>query len=96
MERRRTAEELRAIIGDPQKIHDDLREFSKSAALFTTSQYHQLVEKYPDKWIAVTSGKVEAHGDSYEAVLEMICDKGLPRDSTIIEFIETAPITMIL
>ena len=90
------AEELREIIGDPQKIHDDLREFRKTEKLFTTSKYNRLVEKYPDKWIAVTAGRVEAHGDSYEAVLQMICEKGLPRDSTIIEFIETDPITMIL
>ena len=90
------AEEIRKIIGDPQKIHDDLRDFRKSAKLFSSSQYTRLVEKYPDKWIAVTAGKVEAHGDSYEAVLQMICEKGLPRESTIIQFIEKDPITMIL
>ena len=30
------AKELRKIIGDPQKIHDDLREFRKTEKLFTT------------------------------------------------------------
>ena len=90
------AEELRKIIGDPQKIHDDVREIRKTEKPFTTSKYNRLVEKYPDKWIAVTAGRVEAHGDSYEAVLEMICEKGLPRESTIIQFIEKDPITMIL
>ena len=91
------AEEIRKIIGDPQKIHDDLRDFRKTEKLFTTSKYNRLVEKYPDKWIAVTAGtRVEAHRDSYEAVLQMICEKGLPRESTIIQFIEKDPITMIL
>ena len=90
------AEEPRKIISDPQKIHDDLRNFRKTEKLFTTSKYNRLVEKYPDKWIAVTAGRVEAHGDSYEAVLQMICEKGLPRESTIIQFIEKDPITMIL
>ena len=90
------AEDIREIIGDPQKIHDDLRDFRKTEMLFTTSKYNQLVQKYPDKWIAVTAGRVEAHGDSYEPVLEMICEKGLPRESTIIQFIEKDPITMIL
>ena len=90
------AEEIRKIIGDPQKIHDDLRDFRKTEKLFTTSKYNRLVEKYPDKWIAVTAGRVEAHGDSYEAVLQMICEKGLPHESTIIQFIEKDPITMIL
>ncbi len=30
------AEEIRKIIGDPQKIHDYLREFRKPEKLFTT------------------------------------------------------------
>ena len=63
------AEEIRKIISDPQKMHDDLRDFRKTEKLFATSKYNRLVEKYPDKWIAVTAGRVEAHGDSYEAVL---------------------------
>ena len=96
MERRLTEDEFRKLIGDPQKFHDDMREFSKSTDLFCTSQYHKLLEKYPDKWIAVTAGKVEAHGDSYEEVLQTVCEKGLPRGSTIIRFIATDPITMIL
>ena len=96
MEKRLTEDEFRKLIGDPQKIHDDMREFSKSTDLFRTSEYHKLLEKYPDKWIAVTAGKVEAHGDSYEEVLQMVCDKGLPRGSTVIELIETDPINMIL
>ena len=76
MRKRLTPEEMREIIGDPQKIHDDFREFDKSAALFSTSRYHRLLEKYPDQWIAVTAGKVEAHGDSYEAVLQDGSRKG--------------------
>ena len=96
MKRLTHAEDLREIIGDPQEIHDDFREFDKSAALFSTSRYHRLLEKYPDKWIAVTAGKVEAHGDSYEAVLQTVRERGLPINWTIIEFIETDPITMIL
>ena len=96
MERRRTPDELRKLIGDPQKIHDDLQEFSKSAELFSTSKYHLLVEKYPDKWIAVYGGEVKAHADSFEAVLEMVREMDLPRDLTMIELIETDPITMIL
>ena len=96
MERRWTEDEFRKLIGDPQKFHDDMREFSKSTDLFCTSQYDALLEKYPDKWIAVTAGKVEVHGDSYEEVLQMVCEKGLPRDSMVIRLIETDPITMIL
>ena len=96
MRKRLTPEEMREIIGDPQKIHDSLEEFRKSTELFCTPQYHKLLEKYPDQWIAVTGGKVEAHGDSYEAVLQTVREKGLPRDSMIIEFIATDPITMIL
>ena len=96
MERRLTEDEFRKLIGDPQKIHDDMREFRKSEDLFCTSQYYKLLEEYPDKWIAVTAGKVEAHGDSYEEVLQMVCEKGLRRDLTIIELIETDPINMIL
>ena len=72
------------------------KSFRKSTELFCTPQYHKLLEKYPDQWIAVTGGKVEAHGDSYEAVLQTVREKGLPRDSMIIEFIATDPITMIL
>lgn len=96
MERRWTEDELRELIGDPKKFHHDMEEFAKSTELFSTSKYHLLVEKYPDKWIAVTAGKVEAHGDTFEEVLQMVREKGLPRNSTMIELIETNPINMIL
>lgn len=96
MGRHWTEDELRELIGDPKKFHDDMEEFSKTEDLFCTSQYDELLEKYPDKWIAVIAGKVEAHGDSYEEVLQMVCEKGLPRNSMVIKLIETDPITMIL
>ena len=96
MGRHWTEDELRELIGDPKKIHEDMEEFRKTEDLFCTSQYYKLLEDYPDKWIAVTAGKVEAHGDTYEEVLQMVREKGLPRDSTMIELIETNPINMIL
>ena len=94
--KRFTPEEMREIIGDPQKFHASSEEFRKTEDLFCTPQYYKLLEKYPDQWVAATGGKVEAHGDSYEAVLEMVREKGLPRDAMIIQFIATDPIPMIL
>ena len=89
-------EDIQRLIGDPRKAHDDLTAFRKAAIRLSSSQHPRMIQKYPNKWVAVTKGKVRAHGDSYDAVMQQVREKGLPRQSTIIRFIEKEPRTMIL
>ncbi len=83
------------LIGDPQKVAEDLQAFAKTAQLLS-SRYPRMVERYPDQWIALHSGKVRAHGDSLDAVLRELDAMGLSRDQAIIRFIDKEPRTMIL
>ena len=87
--------DARELIGDPRKVDDDLYAFRKTA-MRLSSRHSRMVERYPNQWIALHSGRVRAHGDSLDAVLQEIDDKGLSRDRTIVRFIDKEPRTMIL
>ena len=86
---------IHELIEDPRKVDDGLRSFRQTAMLLS-SRYPRLIERYPDQWIALHSGSVRAHGDSLDAVLQEIDEKGLNRDQTIVRFIQKDSQTLIL
>lgn len=83
------------IIGDPQKIDEELRDFRKTAR-YLSSRRSRITERYPEQWVALHSGKVQAHGPTLTGVLEEIDAKGLSRGQTIVTFIHKEPRTLIL
>ena len=89
------ATNIRDFIGDPKKVDEDLQSFRRTAKRLS-SRHPRLIERYSKQWIALHSGKVQAHGRSFKAVLDQIDSKGLPRGQTIIRFIHKEPRTMIL
>ena len=88
-------DDIARLIGDVRKVGYDLQEFRRNA-MRLSSRHPRMVERYPNKWIALHSGGVRAYGDSLDAVLQEIDDKGLSRDQTIVRFIDKEPRTMIL
>ena len=87
--------DINELIGDRKAVDRELREFRKTAMRLSSRQ-ERMIERYPGKWVALHSGRVRAHGESFDAVLERIDDLGLSRDQTIVRYIDEEPRTMIL
>ena len=59
------------------------------------SQKEELIRKHPGKWAALHGTGVSV-ADSLVAVLEEIDKQGIPRSEAAIEFLDPAPLDMIL
>lgn len=87
--------DVEKIIGDPGKIAEQMEAFRESVALLS-AENPRMVEEYPDEWIGIHSGKVRAHGPTFESVLQALDAGGYSRAQAIIRYIESEPRTMIL
>ena len=91
----RHIKDVRGLIGDPKKLDADLQGFKRQARLFS-SHRTRLIEKYPKQWIAVHEGQVKVTGRNLQVVLRELDRKGLPRENTIIRYIDKNLRTLIL
>ena len=82
-------------MGGSGALIDDLAQFRKLRARLTNERAY-LVEKYPDKWIAMGKGGVVATAATRGEVLEAIDRMGIVRSDTVVEFIDTDPPVLIL
>ena len=87
--------DVERIIGDLGKIAEQMEAFQESVALLS-SENPSMIEKYPDEWIGIHSGKVRAHGPTFQSVLQALDEGGYSRAQAIIKYIEAEPRTMIL
>ena len=55
-----------------------------------------LIEKYPDRWVAMGRGGVLAVGDSMNEVLEEVERLGIDSGEIAVEFLDTTPPLLIL
>jgi hypothetical protein len=83
------------IIGNPNDVDRELRDFRKSAMVLSSKQHH-LIQEYPEEWVAIYEGKVKAHGKSHELVLKKVDGQGIPRRQILVRFISKKPRAMIL
>lgn len=82
-------------LGDPADVVRELKAFRRSARSLD-KQLPDLVNRYPEQWVAVLDGKVRAHGQTFDEVMTKIDQEGLPREHTIVRFIDNGDLTMIL
>ena len=82
-------------IGDPQRVWKDLQAYTESVQVLSRAD-KQLLNDYPQQWVAVHDGKVAAHGNLLEEVIRKLEATGVPRDSVIIRHMEREPRTLIL
>ncbi len=87
--------EIEALIGDPAQIDRELSQFRETSKMLS-SKNPRMNEEYPDQWVALFDGKVQASGMSMERVLHEIDKKEIPRGRVIVRFIEKNPRTMVL
>ncbi len=86
---------VRGLMGDPAKAEEAMIAFSKTAQ-YVYSNWSQLVDSYNDKWIAVYDEKVQASAETLEGVIEAIDAINVPRSETIVRFVTTRPMNLIL
>jgi CRISPR/Cas system-associated endonuclease/helicase Cas3 len=89
-----SAQKILNEIGDPKAIARELRAFRKSAQILSSNK-PRLIDVYPDKWIAVYKGKVQAAADSLEAILARAKKLKLPKENYFIRYIARKRKTMI-
>ncbi len=81
--------------GGVQKILDEMREYDE-VWMRMQAEHAALMEKYPDKWVAMGKEGLVSVGDSMEEVLEDVESRGIQEEGLVIEFLETDPPIYIL
>ena len=76
-------------------LDDDLAEFERPRVR-TAEEYDLLLEKHPDRWVAMGEDGLLAVGDSEEDVYEAIVKQGLHRPVVVVEYLDTVPPVLIL
>ena len=74
---------------------DEMDEYHQIVARMR-KEHLSLVERHPDKWVAMGQEGVLAVGDSMDEVLREIEGRGLHGVDVVIEFLDTAPPLLIL
>jgi hypothetical protein len=82
-------------LGDPADVDRELQRFRKAARVLS-SQRARLIDRYPKQWVAVYDGRVRARGRTLQAVMKQVDKEGLPREHTVVRFIDKNHRTMIL
>ena len=82
-------------LGDPADVVRELKAFRR-AVRDLDNQHPHLVDCYPEQWVAVLDGKVRAHGPTFSEVMKKIDQEGLPKERTIVRFIDKVERAIIL
>jgi len=82
-------------LGSPKDVDRELQSFRRAARVLS-SNHPRLIDLYPKQWVAVHRGKVRASGKTFRSVMTRVDEKGLPRDSIIVRYIDRNHRTMIL
>lgn len=82
-------------LGNPADIDRELQSFRRGVKVLS-SKHPRMINRYPKQWVAVYKGKVEAHGRTFQSVLQQIDQTGLPREHVIVRYIDKNQRTMIL
>ena len=86
---------VREQIGNPREVARQLRSFQRAARVLSSRQHH-LISRYPNQWVAVHKGGVQATGRTLRSLLAKMDRVGLPRHETIVRFIDRNQRTLIL
>ena len=82
-------------LGGAKALMDEMDEYHQIVARMR-KEHPSLVERHPDKWVAMGKGGVLAVGDSMDEVLREVEGRGLHGADVVIEFLDTDPPLLIL
>lgn len=90
-----TEKQVIDLLGAPVEIDKEIQDLHKSARILS-SQRQRLIEKYPQKWVALYQGAIGASAPTYSQLLSRIDRENISRSSVIVRFISKNIKTMIL
>ena len=76
---------------DEARMKRDSASHSKSTQWAITN-WQQLLEKYPDRWVAVHECEVIADTDTLDEILQAVDELGIPRARVFTDLLETTPV----
>ena len=82
-------------LGGAKALMDEMDEYHQIVARMR-KEHPSLVERHPDKWVAMGRAGVLAVGDSMDEVLREVEGRGLHGAEVVIEFLHTDPPLLIL
>ena len=82
-------------MGGADRVHDEIVAYSRRVQRLD-ARWKQLLEEYPDKWVAVANDEIVAVGNTLDEVLRATDEQGVPRADVVVEFLDTNPISLIL
>ncbi len=90
-----TTQRLHPAIGDPKEFLRRQVSFKTSCDFYRT-HYRELLQTYPDEWVAIHDGEVSAHAGELVELLAEVDALGVPRSDTLFEVLETNPMPRML
>ena len=90
-----TTQRLHEAIGDPKEFLREETSFRESC-LFYNAHYQELLQRYPDEWIAIYDGEVRGQATDLQQLLAQIDALGIARSATLFEILETNPLPRML
>jgi hypothetical protein len=87
--------EVQLVPTPSDQVLEDLCSFERSALAFSAN-FHDLLKKFPDKWVVLHDGVVVVSGDSRRYVLEEADKQQLRRSRINVRYVNTKPLMMIL
>lgn len=88
-------EEALAQFGGIETLHKGADEF-REAVTRMWNERESLLEKHPDKWVAMSKDGIVSVGDSIEEVLSAVEADGFINSEVAVEFLDANPTTLIL
>lgn len=79
----------------PKRIDRELRKFTDAANVPSHDQ-PRLIHKYPKKWVAIFSAKVEAADSTFDGLPRKLRRRKIDPSKTLIRFIDTSDRKLIL
>lgn len=89
------ADFLSALGAPPEQVDREIREFADAARLLS-SDHPRLIDEHPLQWVGVYQGRVAATGKTLKSLVTQLDRDGVPKERTIIRFIDKEQRTLIL
>ena len=82
-------------IGGVEALREGADEFHQAVTRMWTER-DSLVERHPQKWVAMSKDGVVSVGDSIEEVLFVVEDRNISSSEVVVEYLDPNPSTLIL
>ena len=82
-------------LGGVEALREGADEFQQAVTRMWTER-GSLVEKHPNKWVAMSENGVVSIGDSIEEVLLVVEDRNISSSEVVVEYLDPNPETLIL